>query len=453
MGTGDDGGSSAARRSSDAAEKPTRGRSRRKRRSWTGNGRAHVEVRGIHAPGRVGVARHLERELKRLGGVDWAAVNQVGGRVVVAFDEDQVGLERIVDVIEAVEEAHGLGAEGFPLERPEHPGDAEPVRRQQWALAADAVGAGAALLTHAVPTSALSSEVAALVGLVEATPALRGPLEKRLGPGADVALASIHALAQSFAGSALSVAIDAAHRALQVRELGARRDLWERREPELHGGRRGGTAALEVPRRSGSMPTGPVERYAMGSTAATFLAVVGAAAATRDPRLAVATTVAGNPKSARLGREAFAATLGGLLADRGVLTMDREALRRLDRVDTVVLDADAVLKDSWVIGSVWVPPERSAAEEELWLAEPDAVRSREATRRPEVRGLGSGTARPQRPPPWWVGCAPDAPCVVPAAPCSGCVTATGWPPSWRWSLSSIRSHGSSLRQRGRPARS
>lgn len=368
MGTGDDGGSSAARRSSDAAEKPTRGRSRRKRRSWTGNGRAHVEVRGIHAPGRVGVARHLERELKRLGGVDWAAVNQVGGRVVVAFDEDQVGLERIVDVIEAVEEAHGLGAEGFPLERPEHPGDAEPVRRQQWALAADAVGAGAALLTHAVPTSALSSEVAALVGLVEATPALRGPLEKRLGPGADVALASIHALAQSFAGSALSVAIDAAHRALQVRELGARRDLWERREPELHGGRRGGTAALEVPRRSGAMPTGPIERYAMGSTAAAFLAVVGAVAATRDPRLAVATTVAGNPKSARLGREAFAATLGGLLADRGVLTMDREALRRLDRVDTVVLDADAVLKDSWVIGSVWVPPERSAAEEELWLA-------------------------------------------------------------------------------------
>ena len=49
----------------------------------------------------------LERELVRLEGVDWAAVNQVTGRVVAAFDDQQVGLDEIVDVIEGVEAATG----------------------------------------------------------------------------------------------------------------------------------------------------------------------------------------------------------------------------------------------------------------------------------------------------------------------------------------------------------
>src|SRR6478735_12770978 len=80
---------------------------RRRRRSWSGHGRAHVEVRGIHEQGRAGVARHLERELARVEGVHWAAVNQITARVVVAFDEDQVDLPDILDVVEAVEEAHG----------------------------------------------------------------------------------------------------------------------------------------------------------------------------------------------------------------------------------------------------------------------------------------------------------------------------------------------------------
>jgi cation-transporting ATPase I len=81
----------------------------------------------------------------------------------------------------------------------------------------------------------------------------------------------------------------------------------------------------------------------------------------------VAATVAGNPKAARLGREAFAATLGGLLADRGLLPMDREVLRRLDRVDTVVLDSEVLLTGRWVVGQIWVEPERRGEEDQLWL--------------------------------------------------------------------------------------
>lgn len=326
-----------------------------------------MEVRGIHRPDMTATARHLERELSRLEGVDWAAVNHVAARVIVAFDEEQVDLEDIIEVIEAVEEAHGLTEEGFPLERPEHPGDGEPLLRQRWALAADAAGSAAALLTHTLRANAISSEVAAIVGLVEATPALRRPLEQRLGPAADIGLASVHAFAQSFAGSPFSLLVDAAHRVMVLRELQARHDLWQRQEPELHGGPDARSVPVEVPDRPLPLPHGPVERYASASAAAAFAAALATLAATRDPRLAVAATVAGNSKAARLGRETFAATLDSLLADRGILTMDRDVLRRLDRVDTVVLDSDALRTGRSVLGSMVVIPDRSADEEQLWL--------------------------------------------------------------------------------------
>ena len=46
-----------------------------------------------------------------------------------------------------------------------------------------------------------------------------------------------------------------------------------------------------------------------------------------------------NPKAAGLGRESFGATLDLLMCRRGILPLDGAAYRRLDRVDTVVLDA------------------------------------------------------------------------------------------------------------------
>src|SRR6478672_810447 len=350
---------------------------RRRRRSWSGNGRAHVEVRGIHEQGRAGVARHLERELARLEGVDWAAVNQITARVVVAFDEDQVDLPDILDVVEAVEEAHGLSGATFPHDRPEHPADTEPLQRQIVALAADAAGLGLGLFSSALRANPLSAEVAALVGLVEATPSLRKPLEDQLGPVADVGLAGAHALAQSLAGNPLSLAVDGTFRALLTGEILSRRRVWQEREPELHGGSDASWVPLDFPPRSSLMPEGPIERYARRSALAGLAGTVAALAGFRDPRMVVAATVASNPKPARLGREAFAATLGRLLAERGVLPMDPAVLRRLDRVDTVLLDADVVLTGRSVLGQVWVPDERADQEGALWLVsrmlfDPDA---------------------------------------------------------------------------------
>ncbi len=52
--------------------------------------------------------------------------------------------------------------------------------------------------------------------------------------------------------------------------------------------------------------------------------------------------LSGLPKAPEAGREGFAATLGRYLALRGVVAMDRSALRRLGQVDTVLLDVDVL---------------------------------------------------------------------------------------------------------------
>lgn len=339
------------------------------------------------------MARTLEKELGRLDGVQWARVNQVTARVVVGFDVARIDARAIIAAVGAFEDAHGLKEEGFRAASPELPGDDERLRHQRWVLASDVLGTGAALFTRRVPTPLASSEVAAVTGLVEATPAIREALEQRLGPLADVGLASVNALAQSFAGSPLSLIVDAVYRVMLIREIQAGRNAWERLEPELDTGRGAHESAAHDTPRPHPVPPGPTDRYASRSAAAAFASAAGALAASRDPRLAVAATIAGTPKAARLGREAFAATLGKLLAERGVLPMDRAALRRLDRVDTVVVDADVLLTGRSVLGSIWLSARRAVEEDQVWLRFRALFDPEQPTRLREADGWSLAPAR------------------------------------------------------------
>ncbi|MHB1876229.1 MAG: heavy-metal-associated domain-containing protein, partial [Streptosporangiaceae bacterium] len=366
---------------------------RAQRRRWVGNGRAHIEVRGIHRPENAHVARRVEAELARLDGVDWAEVNAVAGRVIVAFDDGKLDADDLVAVIEGVEQAHDLAGERFPHDRPDHPGDIEPIQRQMYAIGADIGGLGLGFAGRLVRSNPVVGEVASLVSLVDATPSFRRALESRIGRAAtDLGLAVGNAVAQGLAQGPLGLVVDAAHRGLVLGELRARRDLWERREPELHGrsegpgsqadppgdGPRiavrpggapaGGASAGGAPagghapdlsqtaERPVPLPPGPVESYTNKAAIAALAGAAAAAAVTRDPAMLVAATVTANPKPARLGREGFAAWLGRDLARSGVLTMDTEALRRLDRIDTVVLDAAVLTTGSQAVRSVWVAP-------------------------------------------------------------------------------------------------
>ncbi len=351
---------------------------RRQRRRWVGNGRAHIEVKGVHRPENQPAARRLEAALGGLDGVRWAQVNAVAGRVVVAFDGDRVNMDGLVDVIEGIEDEHDLSQERFPHDRPDHPADAEPIQRQLYAIGADLGGLGLGLagqfafgqFGRLARKNPLVGEIASLISLADSTPVLRRAIEGRLGRAAtDLGLAAGNAVAQGLTQGPLGLVVDIAHRGLVLDELRARRDLWTRSEPLLYGaGPPGRPPRAARAGRPAPLPAGPAETYSNAAGTAALGAAVAALAVTRDPHLAVAATAAANPKAAKLGREGFAARVDRDLARSGVLALDSEALRRLDRLDAVLLDTKLLTTGRMVVGSVWMPPAHQPEAEAAVLA-------------------------------------------------------------------------------------
>ena len=112
---------------------------RAKRRVWSADGRAHVEVRGL--PGTATRApsaglEHLTAALREIKGVRWAEINAVTQHILVDFDEDELDVDPIIEV-------HRGGRGGArhrrrrtsPALKPEHPSaDApgQPGRSSPW---------------------------------------------------------------------------------------------------------------------------------------------------------------------------------------------------------------------------------------------------------------------------------------------------------------------------------
>jgi cation-transporting ATPase I len=285
----------------------------------------------------------VERALAALDSVSWAEVNAVTGRVVVAFDPDVSGVDELVSVVEGVEEAHGLHHERFGHDRPEHPGDVEPIRRNAIALGADVLGLWVSIFGQVLGMSPLPTEIASLVALAESEPRIRHLLDSRLGPAAsDLGLGLANALGQAVSQGPLGLVVDMAHRGSALGELSANRAAWARRELEL--GARGRNASDPFSRdpRPSPLPRGLVEKWADRASLASLAGFGSVLALSGSPRLAATAFTAGIPKAGRLGREAFASELGRTLAERGVVVMDRSSLRKLDRVDTVLLDASVL---------------------------------------------------------------------------------------------------------------
>ncbi len=320
---------------------------RRKRRIWAGNGRVHIEVRGIERPDSERFVHGLEKALSAVEGVHWAEVNVIAGRVVAAYDGDGVDVGDLVDVVEAVEDAHGARGAPFPATRPEHPADPEPLQRDLVALGADVLGLGVSIFGQVLRATPFPGEVAAAISFVDSNPRLRRVVENRLGrPAADLSLSLASAMTQAVSQGPLGLLVDIGHRAGLAREQVARRDGWNRREPELHGHARSGPLLSEATgKRPMALPGGSIERYGDRVSLASMGAFGAVLAATRDPRRASNALLAGVPKAARLGREAFAAQLSRVLNDRGAVVMDAAVLRRLDRIDTVVLDAGILVSE------------------------------------------------------------------------------------------------------------
>lgn len=317
-------------------------------------GRAHIELRGSHRPDGHLLAAAAKKAVEDIDGVEWAEVDGIVGRIIVVFDPEALSAEDLVETIETVEEAHDALDERFPHDRPDHPADREPIQRHLIAIGADVAALGLATTLQLANGIGIPTEIPGAIAFVDTQPRVRRLLESKIGrPGTDVTVSVSSALAQGLGQGPLGLVVDIAHRAGVVQEHQARKAVWDEREPALvHGRHTVGHEAQELPARPVALPKGPIESYTDRAAIGALGAAGVALGVTRNPRRSADLLLAGIPKAATLGREAFSGRLDATLAAHGVIAMDHLALRRLDRVDTLVIEADVVRADSWEIEQV-----------------------------------------------------------------------------------------------------
>ncbi|MGH3243233.1 MAG: heavy-metal-associated domain-containing protein, partial [Spirillospora sp.] len=144
---------------------------RRERHVWAHGGRVHIQVNGLsgEGPRHLRYVRALTEALRRLDGVNWAEVNAVTGHVLVAYEEGDVGVDDLVEVVEDVEEARRAR---------HHDEDAHarwPDDEMAWAaatsaLAADMAGAMGAVAGRLLALPPVPSPVRAAVAVADSVP-------------------------------------------------------------------------------------------------------------------------------------------------------------------------------------------------------------------------------------------------------------------------------------------
>ncbi len=315
---------------------------------WRGDRRLHIAVHGVTMERNAALARAVEARLRRHPSVSWAAVNCPLGTVVVACGEE-ASSDELVGIVEQVEREHGMQ----PETASDRPGPVDRVPGMVASLSAGVAGLTLAGVGLALRVPRLPAELGSLVQFADTQPQLRAAVEHAVGPDrADLTLGTASALAQTAAQGLSGLAVDAGQRIVQLAEAVAQRSAWEQSESDLCGDQERAAARPVTPERPCPLPPGPVERYSARAGVTAAAAFGGVLAVSREPRRAGGVAVAGLPKAARLGREGFAAALGCFLARRGLVVMDHTALRRLDRIDTIVIDADVLTTTAVVIEDV-----------------------------------------------------------------------------------------------------
>ncbi|MGY1617963.1 cation-translocating P-type ATPase [Geodermatophilus sp. SYSU D00691] len=313
-------------------------------RVWADRGHVQVELCAPAAEEAPQVRRSLRQALEKLDGVSWATVNDVAGRVLVAIDDRRVGVGDVVAVVSAVEQARGA-KQLYPL-REDHPADLEPVLAAWLSAAVDVAALVVAATAKRLPIPALTRHATLAVALLDSQEWIKTRLTDRVGPlGTDLVFTGTSALLHAMTQSPTVPALNAAAAVQEALEMRARRQVWQRREHELCGPGPEPADDDEVPapgQRPRPLPPGPIERYKARLGPTELVSALALLPLTRRPGRSADLMKALTPKAASQGRESFAATLDLLLCRRGVLPMDGAAYRRLDRIDAVVVDGDAL---------------------------------------------------------------------------------------------------------------
>ncbi|HEX6242206.1 MAG TPA: HAD-IC family P-type ATPase, partial [Polyangiales bacterium] len=108
-----------------------------------------------------------------------------------------------------------------------------------------------------------------------------------------------------------------------------------------------------APERPAPLPEGPIERYADRAWAVALGSFGVSMMTTRSVTRAVAAGFAALPQPARMGRELFVNEVGRVFARHNVLALSKDALRRLDRIDCLVVPAEIVAREQFLLGDAF----------------------------------------------------------------------------------------------------
>ncbi|MBV8860689.1 MAG: HAD-IC family P-type ATPase, partial [Mycobacterium sp.] len=313
------------------------------RHSWRGRGRAWVEVRGLDGADGAELGSTVVDAALALPGVTSASVNRPLSRLVVGLNGDQISLRELCRVVDESEKrcrSTGKIARPKPL-----PGDGLLLATKAVAVTATAVGVGAAVAGRMLRWPRLTYGFEAAVVAVDYQPRVRRLLEESIGQSATDTLLSLAMTAAHVVElSPTSLAVDLMMETLKAAEMRAEAQAWSRAEPRL--ARHAEYAEVHPPSRPVPLPEGPVERHSRRTALLQAIGVTAVGATTRNLSMASTTALVTTPKAIRTTRESFAAGLGQGLADHhAVLPLHPQSLRRLDRVDALLIDPRVLCTD------------------------------------------------------------------------------------------------------------
>lgn len=322
------------------------------RRTSSNGARLWIEVRGLGGPHGSAIAADVLGSVRATAGVGGAFLNRSVSRVVVTVEADGPSA---VELGRVVADAERRSAAPVQPHRPLNlPGDDAVLVGRIVTAGAATAALGLALTGSVLRLPGLPALLSVPAAVADHVPLLRREVERRLGTeGAELLFGVVHATTATLTVSPTAAAAEVATRAMLAVEAWNGRLAWARHEPELAGHPCPDDADHVVPVEKPEPPDGRGERYAnragvAGVGAAALLGVL-----SRGIPTAGAAALVAVPKPLRASREAFGCALsGGLAARNDVLVVDPRALRRLDRVDAVVIDPRVLYTEELMVSRV-----------------------------------------------------------------------------------------------------
>ena len=342
------------------------------RRTWRNGRRTWIEVRGLDEHGGTARAHAVVTALRAHPGVESVRLNRPLGRVVVEFDDTQTSLNSLCRAVGAAERRCAAGSGAPTASRaavaPHLPGDGLLLASRGVMIGVNAAGLAATVAGRLLRVPAAPAAVDAAAAMLNYQPWVRRVLEERIGAGiTDTGLLLVSIAARIATLSPVTLSVDLAMQGIKATESRAAAHAWSRYEPRLarfadDTGAGWGNALPPV--RPVPAPPGPVERHSRRMALAQLISTGLVGLVAGNITMASQAAVAASPKALRATTESFAATLGhGLAEHHDVLPLRGDALRRLDKVDTLLVDPRVLDSRRLRVARV-----RGAADEQLAAA-------------------------------------------------------------------------------------